>query len=215
MKRNDLTGKIFGDLKVLNYTRTRKCGKSFLAQWMTECIICGAKEERGGKNLKRGSSKCKKCSLSGHLSNKAKKQFRKGTKDISLSYFGSIKRGARRRNKFFNITIEYCQNILEKQEYKCSLTGLPLIRSLDTPEPQCTASIDRIDSSIGYIEGNIQWVLKDVNNMKMNLTEERFLELAKKVVEHSESNQEMLAASQEEDAKLEDLPDDDDPYWEE
>ena len=30
-----------------------------------------------------------------------------------------------------------------------------------------------------------------------------------------EFNQEMLAASQEEDAKLEDLPDDEDPYWEE
>ena len=30
-----------------------------------------------------------------------------------------------------------------------------------------------------------------------------------------ESNQEMLAASQEEDVKLEDLPDEEDHYWEE
>ena len=40
-----------------------------------------------------------------------------------------------------------------------------------------TASLDRIDPTKGYIEGNIQWVHKDVNRMKMDFTETRFLEL--------------------------------------
>ena len=37
-----------------------------------------------------------------------------------------------------------------------------------------TASLDRIDSSKGYTEDNIQWVHKDVNQMKMDLPEQRF-----------------------------------------
>jgi hypothetical protein len=36
-------------------------------------------------------------------------------------------------------------------------------------------NIDRIDSNQGYIEGNIQWVHKDVNIMKMKMTDEKFI----------------------------------------
>lgn len=44
-----------------------------------------------------------------------------------------------------------------------------------------TASLDRIDSTKGYVEENVQWVHKDVNFMKSNLTEQRFKELISKI----------------------------------
>lgn len=46
-----------------------------------------------------------------------------------------------------------------------------------------TASLDRIDSSRGYVEGNVQWVHKDVNFMKQALSQERFVELCTLVAE--------------------------------
>jgi hypothetical protein len=46
-----------------------------------------------------------------------------------------------------------------------------------------TASIDRIDSNLGYTESNVVWVHKDVNIMKNNFTKEYFLMMCQKVTE--------------------------------
>lgn len=42
-------------------------------------------------------------------------------------------------------------------------------------------SIDRIDSSVGYVEGNMQWVHKDVNRMKQEFSESYFIETCRLV----------------------------------
>jgi hypothetical protein len=47
-----------------------------------------------------------------------------------------------------------------------------------------TASLDRIDSSKGYFKGNVQWIHKDLNVMKMDLTEEKFIDYCKLVYEN-------------------------------
>jgi len=72
----------------------------------------------------------------------------------------------------FDVTIEYVADLLDnKQAGLCAYTKLPIsIRSR-------TASLDRKDSSKGYIEGNVQWVHKDINMMKRHYTEEYFLRL--------------------------------------
>jgi hypothetical protein len=49
-----------------------------------------------------------------------------------------------------------------------------------------TASIDRIDSSKGYILGNIQWVHKDVNFMKRTYSQEYFVKMCKLITENCE-----------------------------
>lgn len=46
------------------------------------------------------------------------------------------------------------------------------------------ASLDRIDSSQGYIKGNVQWVHKDINKMKFDLSQDRFLELCNIIVQN-------------------------------
>ncbi len=48
-----------------------------------------------------------------------------------------------------------------------------------------TASLDRIDSRLGYEPGNIQWVHKDVNQMKWHLSNDRFIEVCRAVVANS------------------------------
>jgi hypothetical protein len=45
------------------------------------------------------------------------------------------------------------------------------------------ASLDRIDSSKGYIDGNVQWVHKEVNEMKMQATQNEFIEYCNLVAE--------------------------------
>jgi hypothetical protein len=60
----------------------------------------------------------------------------------------------------------------------CSLSGQPLTIGMNRYN---TASIDRIDSSKGYIEGNIQWVHKDINFMKRTYSQEYFVQMCKLV----------------------------------
>jgi len=40
-----------------------------------------------------------------------------------------------------------------------------------------TASLDRIDSSKGYVKDNVQWVHKDINRMKWNFPQDKFVKL--------------------------------------
>lgn len=55
------------------------------------------------------------------------------------------------------------------QKQLCALSHLPL-------EMKSTASLDRIDNARGYIKGNVQWVHKDINFMKQDLSQEEFIE---------------------------------------
>jgi len=45
------------------------------------------------------------------------------------------------------------------------------------------ASLDRIDNNKGYIEGNVQWVIKKINYMKNTLSEKNFINLCNKISE--------------------------------
>ena len=47
-----------------------------------------------------------------------------------------------------------------------------------------TASLDRIDSSKGYTKDNVQWVHKDINYIKRDLSDSEFITLCKKVATH-------------------------------
>lgn len=48
-----------------------------------------------------------------------------------------------------------------------------------------TASLDRIDSSKGYVEGNVHWVHKDINIMKWDFPLETFIKMCKFVAENN------------------------------
>ena len=78
----------------------------------------------------------------------------------------------RRRDKVleYNLTLEYIKELLLKQEYKDYYTG-------QVPENYEDYSIDRIDSNLGYIEGNIVITTNRVNTMKNDMSTEEFKKL--------------------------------------
>lgn len=103
--------------------------------------------------------------------------------EISQQFWSRIVNGAKkRRNQTieFKITREYAWNLFLQQERKCIYSGLELNFPIHYKELQSsnyTASLDRIDSSKGYIEGNVQWVHKWVNVMKNQLSHDCFIGL--------------------------------------
>jgi hypothetical protein len=99
---------------------------------------------------------------------------------IPSRYFQSLVYGADRRNIIFEISINDIWNQFEKQNHKCALSGLELkFPTFGEKATEQTASLDRINSDLGYTKDNIQWLHKDVNKMKWELSQDRFLELCR------------------------------------
>jgi hypothetical protein len=101
---------------------------------------------------------------------------------ISGRLWRTIYNGALSRGIYFNITPNYCWNLFVTQNGKCALSGIELCFAKNSRDYSSTASLDRIDSSKGYIEGNVQWVHKHVNIMKNKFTEQYFINLCQKIV---------------------------------
>ena len=85
--------------------------------------------------------------------------------------------------KSFEITQSEAWEILNAQDWKCALTGVPFSRngSNDPNQP----SADRIDSNKGYIPGNVQYVRLVVNLAKRKLSDADFITLCKQVAAHN------------------------------
>ena len=95
---------------------------------------------------------------------------------IAGRVWATLIRGAKERGFPFNITIKEAWEKFLAQDRKCALTGTLLIFSEKTNEQiKTTASLDRIDSSKGYLLDNIQWVHKKINIMKSNMSQEEFI----------------------------------------
>jgi len=91
-----------------------------------------------------------------------------GYKDIPGKAFSRLKNGAKQRNLRFEITIEDIWKQYIHQEKLCAFSGIPIEFGLD-------ASVDRIDSSVGYLKYNIQIVHKTLNMMKKDMPNDLFI----------------------------------------
>jgi len=111
----------------------------------------------------------------------------KGYGDVSMSYFRRIKNNALSRNYEFSISIEYADKIFQDQNKKCKISGIEL-QQFRSKKKNWTASLDRIDSNKGYVEGNVQWVHKCVNKMKSDLTDMEFINFCKIIAKHNLGN---------------------------
>jgi len=118
----------------------------------------------------------------------------KGFGAISKSYWNSIKRAAINRNQEFLVSIEEAWQKFLDQKGTCVFTGEPIcfVSDYSRIKSKQTASLDRIDSSKGYLIDNIQWVNKDINKIKTDFAQERFLELCFKIYNHAFYDNRML-----------------------
>ena len=96
-------------------------------------------------------------------------------KNMSRRLVGLFRNAAIAKGKEWDLNLEYLGDLFEKQNGKCIYTGWDL--DIGKHNTSKTASLDRIDSSKGYIKGNVQWTHKDVNIAKNALSHECFLKL--------------------------------------
>lgn len=112
---------------------------------------------------------------------------RKGTLDGKLiSLVSQSKYRSKQSGREHSINTEYLRGLYIGQEGKCALSGIKMtiIGERGSDDYWKSISIDRIDSSKGYIEGNVQLVCTGVNYMKKDMTDTMFIDFCHKVVEN-------------------------------
>jgi hypothetical protein len=95
---------------------------------------------------------------------------------ISKLHYNSCKQKAKDRNIEFNVTGHYINTIYQLQNGKSTFSDIQLFSYYRKKHATSANvySIDRIDSNVGYIEGNIQLITKIENFMKGTLNQPEF-----------------------------------------
>jgi hypothetical protein len=148
--------KVEKKLTEFNRTKTNKDGLSYL------CRECNLEQSR----------KYRKANKDKYYNDQQRKR---ETKPVFLSQLlYNAKTRAVKKNIEFDLTKEFLEELLDSSEMKCSVTGLEMnleCHSRKKANPfKC--SIDRIDSSRGYLQDNVRFVCWAVNQMKADRTDE-------------------------------------------
>ena len=167
------------------------------------CFNCGKEFERPLKEVKRIESRgrhlycCRECVCKG-LS-KIRKGASKTLSEKQLEHLKKISsnrideftpfkytfRSIKKRFKDVNVTLEDLKKQWELQKGICPFTGFKLILPHDSNIHEIDyfhrASLDRIDSSKGYVKGNIQFISTPINLMKNNKSDESVKSFLKEI----------------------------------
>ena len=119
---------------------------------------------------------CMKCSHKENMNNITTKNGKIG--ELTKTEHTRLKKSAKKRQYEFNVSIEYLWNLFENQQKICAITG-------DHIDDFSKASLDRIDSTKGYIEGNVQWVTQQANLSKHIMSTQELYDFCIKVLNHA------------------------------
>lgn len=157
------------------------------------CPLCGLEYEIRKTNYRKERT-CRRCRFVAQ--NRVTLGRHHGVGDLTKTFYNYFRLTAKKRNIPWDVSIEYLWQLAESQQKKCALSGLDIvfptitgagggfemdIKTLTKMRLGSgmveAASLDRIDSDKGYIEGNVQWVCKWINIMKNGLDNDEFVHL--------------------------------------
>lgn len=181
--REDLHGRRFGQ-----WTVVRPAPRKTRTAWYCRCV-CGIASVVQACNLKAGKSTgCRRCCGERIAAGKTTR-----VGDLTKTLYERIRRNAASRSYVFTVSMAYLWQLFVTQGQRCALTGVELqLTAKRTRERVAhrlcsinTASLDRIDPALGYVEGNVRWVHKVINRMRMDLSDEEFRTWCRRVVTHT------------------------------
>lgn len=172
-----------------------------------ECSYCNktVERERSEINRSRKLGKSVYCSCSCSVASGNKKTPRGNTKYLKKGrerdqftpfrwFLARIKTRVKEDRKTSSLTLEYLQQLWNEQKGICPFTGwkieLPKHASgwNDKASPK-RASLDRIDCSKGYIQGNVRFVSVIANYARNNFDDKDVIEFCKAVMEKQNAMQ--------------------------
>lgn len=158
---------------------------------IVKCDFCGKEFEKVASEVKRNKEKgrhnycCRECAVKGAGKTRLEVIKNRPTTERQLKHLEDMRKHLRdeytpfrytyrvikARYKNFDLTIDDLVEQWNKQSGKCPYTNYDLVlpenNNLKNIDFFHRASLDRIDSSLGYVKGNIQFVSTPINYMKI------------------------------------------------
>jgi len=153
------TCRICGEIKPLSFYHQRKDSGRF----RTECSKCKSTLHR--KWYEKNEIKAKENSKKLRIN------------DQRRALLNSCKSSARNKNLAFNLTLE---DIVIPEV--CPFLEIKLTNIQGSGFIGSNASVDRIDPTKGYVNGNIQIISRKANHMKLNASSEELLTFASNII---------------------------------
>lgn len=172
-----LVGKRFKGLSYIQNTM-RVQEHDTVCQWKCEC---GTEITAKARDVMRGRKKSCTCYAY------RKRQYSvwwTGIGDMPGSYWNNVKNNAKHRKISLQISQTQAWGLFISQNRKCAITGVDLFFDSRYDRSDGNASLDRIDSTKPYKKGNVQWVHKNINNMKKGLSQVEFVDWCRRVSEY-------------------------------
>lgn len=188
MKTYSRSPKTYCNRKCMNeYNMSRRLLREAIIS--AECHVCKKEFKRTNAQLRRiqnDNSGLSICSMSCgriHYGNKIREADVMGLKIVNGQIKGNVtNHRTRKSGKILENTMTYEKliGIYQKQNGLCALTGITMTtrrkkRTLTTLSP------DRIDSSVGYVDGNVQLVCVAANYMKNDFTQTESMDFIKNI----------------------------------
>ena len=169
-KSDDLTGRQFGLWTVISRSDDKSIATNYHTLWLCKCT-CERIHSVERCNLIRGNSKgCWICRRNVIECNKFPKV-----------WYRKLLEQAKQRGHYFEISEDELWQVWELQKGICSLSGLKI--EITNALKTTTASVDRIDNSLGYIIGNVWFIHKHLNMMKYRYDLNYFTEMCCRVAD--------------------------------
>lgn len=163
------------------------------------CEHCGCEFEKTVSEIKRSNENGRKhfCSRTCVGKHSGKWYNPKGNYYNVSKHCGNVRdkytkfryhfRNIKKRDRDVDINMDDMLEIWESQNGICPFTGIKLILNSYNKIVDSVlfaASLDRINSSKGYVKGNIRWVSRGINLMKSNKSDEEVWEMCRMIYEN-------------------------------
>lgn len=167
-KFKDLTGQLFGRLKVLRLSHITEKYRVSIYECQCEC---GTIKTVDRSSLIRGHT------VSCGCYNRDKQLLGAGISSLH-NYLNSYKQSARKRGYIFELTEEQFKSIIARDCASCGAPPISISRKYKNTAstPILANGIDRKNNSLGYIMENVQPMCTPCNKAKTNMGEKAFNE---------------------------------------
>jgi hypothetical protein len=183
------TGDVFGRLVVIDFSHN---DSRWRRHYKVECS-CGNTKTVQGTLLRSGNTRSCGCLYKDAGAAKRIPDYYGLVNQVILQY----KRHARDRGIDWLLERDFVDAIIRKRCYYCGVTAGNLKKTKNDKVGFAHNGIDRVDSSMPYIEGNVVPCCGVCNKAKGTRSKEEFLSWAKKIAEFS--NQEAKESTNEND----------------
>lgn len=175
---------------------SRPVHNALLAAGMQRCKVCQTEKILAdfyangcfSDGIKKYRSRCKACVLELAKQAQPKLYASKAAKRSSSAknfMSGVLNHAAKRKQHLgFNIDLVYLLQIYWQQNGRCAITGVEMTYSAGKGRVATNISIDRIDSSLGYVRGNVQLVCDIANRIKQDLSHDELKLWCQRILEH-------------------------------